>query len=121
MKLDVRAEIEVDVFPARCYLEGCGYGWKKPAIGCYVDQAVKTRLVGKWGCTCAGGGITTLTVEYGPAYGYGYLPCLSALLLGGIAMTLKRRVNWDPVNEEFPGDDEANRLLSVAKRAPWRV
>ena len=46
---------------------------------------------------------------------------VSALLLGGIAMTLKRRVNWDPVNEEFPGDDEANRLLSVAKRAPWRV
>ena len=46
---------------------------------------------------------------------------VSILLLGGIAMALKRKVKWDPVKEEFPGDDQANRLLSVAKRSPWRV
>lgn len=45
----------------------------------------------------------------------------SALLLGGVAKQLKRTVKWDPVKEEFPHDDEANRLLSIAKRAPWRV
>lgn len=45
----------------------------------------------------------------------------SALLLGGVAKQLKRTVKWDPVKEEFPHDGEANRLLSIAKRAPWRV
>jgi len=46
---------------------------------------------------------------------------VSALLLGGIAMTLKRRLRWDPAQEQFVGDDEANRLLSYAKRSSWRV
>jgi Oxidoreductase family, C-terminal alpha/beta domain len=45
----------------------------------------------------------------------------SALLLGGVAKQLKRSLRWDPVKEQFPEDDEANRMLSIAKRPPWRV
>jgi len=42
-------------------------------------------------------------------------------LLADIAMRLGRRLRWDPDREEFPGDDEANRLLGRAMRAPWRL
>lgn len=45
----------------------------------------------------------------------------SALLLGGVAKQLNRTLTWDPQLEEFTNDDEANRLLSIAKRAPWRT
>lgn len=45
----------------------------------------------------------------------------SALLLGGVAKQLNRSLRWDPVAEKFPGDDEANRMLSIAKRPPWNV
>ena len=45
----------------------------------------------------------------------------SALLLGGVEKQLGRPLKWDPVKEEFPGDDEANRMLSIAARAPWGV
>jgi predicted dehydrogenase len=45
----------------------------------------------------------------------------SALLLGGVAKQLNRTVKWDPQREVFPGDDEANRLLSIAKRPPWHI
>ncbi len=36
-----------------------------------------------------------------------------------IAYKLKRTLKWDPANEEFINDDEANRLLSRSMRAPW--
>jgi len=42
-------------------------------------------------------------------------------LICDIAMRLERRLKWDPVSEKFPGDDEANRMLSRAMRAPWQV
>jgi hypothetical protein len=45
----------------------------------------------------------------------------SALLLGGVVKQLKRPLKWDPVAERFPDDDEANRLLSFARRPPWNV
>lgn len=45
----------------------------------------------------------------------------SALLLGGVAKQVQRALKWDPVAEEFPGDEEANRFLSIAKRPPWRI
>lgn len=45
----------------------------------------------------------------------------SALLLGGVVKQLGRTLNWDPAREDFIGDDEANRMLSIAKRAPWRI
>jgi predicted dehydrogenase len=41
--------------------------------------------------------------------------------LGNIAMQLRRRLRWDPAAERFVGDDDANRMLSRPKRAPWRV
>jgi hypothetical protein len=34
---------------------------------------------------------------------------------------LDRKVNFDPVKNEFIGDEEANRLRSEALRAPWRL
>jgi hypothetical protein len=34
---------------------------------------------------------------------------------------LGRSLRWDPVKEEFIGDDEANRLRSRALREPWQV
>jgi Oxidoreductase family, C-terminal alpha/beta domain/Oxidoreductase family, NAD-binding Rossmann fold len=45
----------------------------------------------------------------------------SAVLLGGIVKQLNRPLKWDPQSEQFPNDEEANRMLSIAKRAPWRV
>jgi hypothetical protein len=45
---------------------------------------------------------------------------VSTLLLGGIVKQLERPLRWDPVAEQFVGDAEANRLLSMAKRPPWR-
>ena len=41
--------------------------------------------------------------------------------LGNIAYRLGRKLEWDPAGERFVGDDEANRLLQVAYRAPWRL
>ncbi len=41
--------------------------------------------------------------------------------LGNIAYELNRPLRWDPVKEEFPGDEEANRFLDRAKREPWQL
>ena len=38
-----------------------------------------------------------------------------------ICMLLKRSVKWDPGNEEFVNDAEANRMRSRATREPWQV
>lgn len=46
---------------------------------------------------------------------------VSVLLLGGIGLQLKRPLQWDPQQERFINDDEANRLLSAAPRPPWRL
>lgn len=43
----------------------------------------------------------------------------SAVLLGGIVKQLSRPLKWDPKAERFPNDEEANRMLSIAKREPW--
>ncbi len=45
--------------------------------------------------------------------------CLSHL--GNIAFRLGRQLHWDPAAERFVGDDEANRLLQVVYREPWRL
>jgi len=39
----------------------------------------------------------------------------------GIAIFLKRKLAYDPVKNEFIGDEEANRLRSEALREPWRL
>lgn len=41
--------------------------------------------------------------------------------LGNIAMTLGRKLRWDPVKEEFLNDDAANRLRSRTYREPWTL
>jgi len=41
--------------------------------------------------------------------------------LGNIAYWLDRPLKWDPVREQFIGDDEANRWLSRPSRAPWQI
>jgi hypothetical protein len=42
-------------------------------------------------------------------------------LIMDICLDLKRSLKWDPVKEEFIGDDEANKLRSRVTRAPWNV
>ncbi len=39
--------------------------------------------------------------------------------VANVCMLLRRNVRWDPVKEEFPGDAEANRMRSRARRVPW--
>jgi len=46
---------------------------------------------------------------------------MNAVLIGGIALILRRSLRWDPLKWKFQGDDEANRLLSYAARSPWRL
>ncbi len=41
--------------------------------------------------------------------------------LANISMRLGRKLKWDPDNERFKGDDEANRMLSRPMRSPWRL
>ena len=46
---------------------------------------------------------------------------MNAILIGGIALILRRRLKWNPVRAEFEGDPEANRLLAYSPRPPWRL
>ncbi len=41
--------------------------------------------------------------------------------VANIAFRLGRSLKWDPLKEEFPDDDEANRLRAQAMRQPWRL
>ncbi len=38
-----------------------------------------------------------------------------------VALFLNRKLQYDPVKNEFIGDEEANRLRSEALREPWRI
>jgi predicted dehydrogenase len=44
---------------------------------------------------------------------------ISACHVANVCKRLDRPVKWDPVKEEFIGDEEANRLRSRASREPW--
>ncbi len=46
---------------------------------------------------------------------------MSLTLLAGIATQLKRKLTWDPIKEKFDNDEQANRLLSYARRPGWEV
>jgi len=41
--------------------------------------------------------------------------------LGAISMLLRRKVVWDPLQEHFVNDADADRLKSRAMREPWRL
>jgi predicted dehydrogenase len=41
--------------------------------------------------------------------------------LGNIGYRLRRPLRWDPVQERFEGDDEANKLLYREPREMWKV
>jgi predicted dehydrogenase len=41
--------------------------------------------------------------------------------LGIIAYTLRRNLKWDAAQQQFPGDEEANRFLDRARREPWQL
>jgi len=45
----------------------------------------------------------------------------SVCLLGDIAMQLGRKLKWDPKQERFTNDDQANRMLSRPMRSPWHL
>ncbi|MEX0647994.1 MAG: Gfo/Idh/MocA family oxidoreductase [Balneolaceae bacterium] len=45
----------------------------------------------------------------------------TACLLSHIAMKLPRKLYWDPVNERFKNDDEANAMLSRPQRSPYTI
>ena len=47
--------------------------------------------------------------------------CCTVMHLGNISMLLGRKLKWDPEREIFPGDAEANRMLSRPRRSPWHL
>ncbi|MCX6331563.1 MAG: Gfo/Idh/MocA family oxidoreductase [Bacteroidetes bacterium] len=50
----------------------------------------------------------------------GHRSC-STCLLHHIAMKLNRKIYWDPMNERFMNDDEANALLNRPHRFPYEI
>jgi predicted dehydrogenase len=46
---------------------------------------------------------------------------ISVAHIGNIAMQLGRKLRWDPEQEEFMDDDEANTMLSRKQREPWSI
>jgi hypothetical protein len=41
--------------------------------------------------------------------------------IASIGMLLGRKLTWDPLREEFVGDEEANRLRARHMREPWSL
>ena len=48
---------------------------------------------------------------------YAHIACHAV----NVAIFLDRQLEYDPLKNEFIGDDQANRLRSEALRAPWRI
>ncbi len=46
---------------------------------------------------------------------------ISIAHIGNIAMRLGRKLKWDPLNERFIGDAEANTMLDRPRRDPWQL
>ncbi|MFO7902338.1 MAG: hypothetical protein R6U98_06750, partial [Pirellulaceae bacterium] len=42
-------------------------------------------------------------------------------MIAEISVKLGRPLRWDPKTETFPGDAEANGLLSAPMRSPWTL
>jgi hypothetical protein len=41
--------------------------------------------------------------------------------LANIAIKLGRKLKWDPVKEQFVGDNAANQMLDRPRRDPWQL
>jgi len=41
--------------------------------------------------------------------------------LADIATRLGRKLRWDPQEEQFANDPQANRMLTRSMRSPWRI
>jgi hypothetical protein len=41
--------------------------------------------------------------------------------IGGIAVRLGRKLQWDPAEERFINDADANRMLARPMRSPWHL
>jgi hypothetical protein len=41
--------------------------------------------------------------------------------IGNIAMMLGRKLKWNPEEERFVNDPEADKMLSRPIRAPWKL
>ena len=41
--------------------------------------------------------------------------------LANIALEVKERLQWDPVNESFTNNEDANNLLHYEYRSPWKL
>jgi len=79
-----------------------GPGWiARPHIQNWLD-CIKTR------------GLPNADVEIGHR-------SISVCHLANIARELGRRLKWDPAQETFPGDDEANRYLDRPKRKGYEL
>jgi len=59
----------------------------------------------------------SLTRSNASVAGQSHIACHAAY----IAWQLGRKLTFDPVKEEFVGDEEANRMRSRATRVPWTV
>jgi hypothetical protein len=46
---------------------------------------------------------------------------ITACQLASIARRLGRRLKWDPVKEQFDGDDEANALVDPPRRKGFEL
>lgn len=47
--------------------------------------------------------------------------CFTIAHIGNISMLLGRKLRWDPDNERFADDEQANRMLSRSMRSPWHL
>ena len=45
----------------------------------------------------------------------------SLCILGNLSFQMRRKLEWDPVNERVKNDEEANRMLSRPGRGPWHL
>ena len=47
--------------------------------------------------------------------------CFTIAHIGNISMLLGRKLKWNPDEERFKNDEQANRMLSRFMRSPWRL
>ncbi len=89
----------VSDFAAQC---DCGKAFRSPGHSANFEECIRTRAKP----------IMHMEAAHRVA---------SLCVLGNIAFQLRRPLEWDPVNERFKDDAEANRLLSRPGRGEWHL